>query len=48
MVLFAVATFSQTHYDLDFTQTRVIKVSGKTTNKAGHLTFDGKDQLSMV
>lgn len=48
MVLFAVTTFAQTQYDIDFTQTRVIKVSGKTTNKAGHLTFDGNDHLSMV
>lgn len=25
-----------------------MKVSGKTTEKAGHLTFDGQDHLSMV
>lgn len=48
MVLFAVAAFAQKQYDIDFTQTRVIKVSGKTTNKVGHLTFDGNDHLSMV
>ena len=40
--------FSQQTYDLDFVQTKVIKLSGKTTEKAGHLTFDGVDQLSMV
>jgi hypothetical protein len=25
-----------------------MKISGKTTDKAGHLTFDGNDQLSMI
>lgn len=40
--------FSQQTYDLDFVQTKVIKLSGKTTEKAGHLTFDGVDQLSMI
>lgn len=40
--------FSQQTYDLDFSQTKMIKVSGKTTEKAGHLTFDGVDQLSMI
>ena len=47
-VLSSVATFAQQHYNTDFIQTKVIKVSGKTTEKAGHLTFDGNDQLSMV
>jgi len=35
-------------YDYDFTQTRVLKMSGKTTVKKGHITFDGKDQLAMI
>ena len=34
--------------DTDFTQTRVMKVSGKTTEKIGHLTFDGNDHLTMT
>jgi len=42
------ALFSQQKYDIDFIQTKVVKVSGKTTEKAGHLVFDGNDQLSMV
>ncbi len=45
---FSFILFSQQKYDIDFTQTKVMKVSGKTTEKAGHLTFDGRDQLSMV
>lgn len=48
MVLFAVAAFAQQQYDIDFNQTRMVKVSGKTTDKVGHLTFDGVDHLSMV
>ena len=47
-VLFSVAAIAQQRYDTDFTQTRVMKVSGKTTTKAGHLVFDGIDQLSMI
>ncbi len=48
ILFFSLILFSQQKYDTDFTQTKVMKVSGKTTEKAGHLTFDGKDQLSMV
>jgi hypothetical protein len=47
-MLFSVSAFAQKTFDTDFTQTKVMKVSGKTTDKAGHLTFDGKDQLSMI
>ena len=47
-MLFSVTAFAQKTFDTDFTQTKVMKVSGKTTDKAGHLTFDGKDQLSMI
>ncbi len=47
-LLFSIATFAQQHYDTDFTQTKVMKISGKTTEKAGHILFDGNDQLSMV
>lgn len=43
----SVATFAQHQYDADFTQTRVMKVSGKTITKVGHLVFDGDEQLSM-
>ena len=48
ILFFSLASFSQQKYNIDFTQTKVMKISGKTTNKAGHLTFDGVDQLSMV
>ena len=47
-LLFSVSAWAQQTYDTDFTQTRVLKVSGKTTNKAGHLVFDGNDQLTMT
>ena len=47
-MLFSVTAFAQTTYDTDFTQTKVMKISGKTTNKAGHMTFDGNDQLNMT
>ena len=47
-VLFSVAAFAQQKYDTDFTQTKVMKLSGKTTNKVGHIVFDGKDQLRMI
>ena len=45
-LLLSAAAFAQT-YDLDFTQTRRMKASGKTTVMKGHLTFDGKDHLNM-
>lgn len=47
-LLCSVAAIAQQRYDTDFTQTRVMKVSGKTTIKVGHLVFDGIDQLSMI
>ena len=47
-MLFSITAVAQQTYDTDFTQTKVMKVSGKTTNKVGHLTFDGNDQLSMI
>ena len=47
-LLFSVSAWAQQTYDTEFTQTRVLKVSGKTTNKAGHLVFDGNDQLTMT
>ena len=47
-LLFSVSTFAQQTYDTDFTQTKVMKISGKTTNKVGHILFDGNDQLSMT
>ena len=47
-VLFSVTAFAQQTFDNDFTQTKVMKVSGKTINKAGHIVFDGKDQLKMT
>ena len=47
-MLFSVSAFAQQIFDTDFTQTKVMKVSGKTTNKAGHIIFDGNDHLSMT
>ena len=47
-VLFSITAFAQQTFDTDFTQTKLMKISGKTTDKAGHLTFDGADQLSMI
>lgn len=46
-MLLSVVAFAQKQYDADFTQTRVVKVSGKTTEMAGHLSFDGVDHLTM-
>ena len=47
-MLLSAGAIAQQKYDTDFTQTKVMKVSGKTTNKAGHILFDGNDQLSMT
>lgn len=47
-VLFSVSALAQQTIEADFTQTRVMKVSGKTTEKTGHLTFDGNDRLEML
>lgn len=44
----SVAAFSQQKFDTDFIQTKVLKVSGKTINKSGHITFDGTDRLTMT
>lgn len=46
--LFSLTAIGQQVYDTDFTQTKVMKASGKTTPKSGHLTFDGNDHLTMV
>ena len=46
-LLLSAASFAQT-YNLDFTQTRRLKVSGKTTVMKGHLDYDGKEKLSMT
>lgn len=46
-LLFSFTAFAQT-YDTDFTHVKVMKVSGKTTYKAGHIVFDGDDHLSMM
>lgn len=47
-MLLSLTAFAQSTYDTDFTQTKVMKVSGKTTEKAGHITFDGNDRLNMT
>ena len=46
-LLLSATSFAQT-YNLDFTQTRRLKVSGKTTVMKGHLDYDGKEKLSMT
>ena len=46
-LLLSMAAWAQ-KYDTDFVQTRVMKVSGKTTTMHGHINFDGHDQLSMM
>ena len=47
-MLFSFSAFAQQTFDTEFTQTKVMKISGKTTEKAGHLVFDGNDHLSMI
>lgn len=47
-MLFSITAFAQQTFDTDFSQTKVMKVSGKTTKKVGHIHFDGNDQLSMI
>ena len=47
VLLFSVVAFAQQKYDTDFKQTKVMKVSGKTSEKTGHLVFDGVDHLTM-
>ena len=47
-VLFSITAFAQQTFNTDFTQTKVMKLSGKTTDKVGHIVFDGKDQLRMI
>ena len=48
VLLFSASAFAQHALDTDFTQTKMMKVSGKTTDKVGHLVFDGNDHLSMI
>ena len=47
-LLFSMTVFAQNNIETDFTQTKVMKVSGKTTEKAGHIIFDGNDHLTMT
>ncbi|MBQ7279649.1 MAG: outer membrane lipoprotein carrier protein LolA [Bacteroidales bacterium] len=47
LLLALTATAQNISYDDDFTQTREMKVPGKTIVKSGHMTFDGVDHLSM-
>lgn len=46
-MLFSLTAFAQQPIDTDFTQTKLMKLSRKTTEKAGHITFDGVDKLTM-
>jgi hypothetical protein len=47
-MLFSVSASAQQIFDTEFTQTKLLKISGKTTEKAGHLVFDGNDHLTMT
>ena len=47
-LLFSAVAFAQQTFDTDFTQVKMMKISGKTTDKAGHIVFDGKDHLTMT
>ncbi len=47
-MLLSITAFAQQTFDTDFTQSKLMKVSGKTTEKVGHLVFDGNDHLSMI
>lgn len=47
-MLLSVSAFAQQPLDTDFTQTKLIKISGKTKDKVGHLVFNGEDQLTMT
>ena len=47
-MLLSIGAFAQKPFDADFAQVKMMKVSGKTTDKAGHITFDGNDQLTMT
>lgn len=46
-MLLSVAAFAQKQFDADFSQTHLVKVSGKITEMAGHINFDGVDHLTM-
>lgn len=48
LLFISMILFSQQKYDTDFTQTKMMKVSGITIEKTGHLVFDGNDQLTMT
>ena len=39
-LLSSITAIAQQTFNTDFTQTKVMKISGKTTQKAGHLNFD--------
>ena len=47
-LLLSVGAIAQTTFDTDFSQVKTMKVSGKTFDKAGHISFDGNDHLSMT
>ena len=47
-LLLSIGAYAQHSYDADFTQTKVMKISRKTTNKTGHITFDGNGKLTMT
>lgn len=46
VMMLSLQAFAQS-YDTDFSCTRRLKISGKTTEMSGHLTYDGKERLDM-
>ena len=47
-MLFSATAFAQQQFNTDFTQIKETKASGKTVNKAGHIVYDGNNQLSLT
>lgn len=47
-LLLSFGAIAQTTFDTDFSQVKMMKVSGKTFDKTGHIIFDGNDHLSMT
>lgn len=49
LLIFAtIVTWAQHSYDADFTQIKVTRGSETTVEKAGHLVFDGAENLVMI
>ncbi len=48
LIISTIATWAQRTYDADFTQIKVTKGSETMVEKAGHLVFDGAENLVMT